>query len=175
MRQSKTERGAQRPSREEIAAFYERYAPRVYRLCMSFMKNTQDAADAMQDTFLRWIEAGNRPRGDTHEIAWLAVTAGNICRDRLRRRKSFPQTDISELADVGRDDDGYRRTELFEAVAALPDKYKTVIFLFYYEDLTTAQISEATGVKPSTVTSLLTRARRLLRKSMNIEGDDLDG
>lgn len=177
MRRQNKERGAQRPSREEAAAFYGLYADRVFKLCMSYLRNTQDAADAMQDTFLRWLEADaeKRPRDETHEIAWLAVTACNICRDRLRRIRRFPAEDISEHQDVGKEDSGFESAELFEAVAALPEKYKTVIYLFYYEDLTTEQIAEAAGMKRSTVTSLLTRARRLLRKSFDIEGDDRNG
>lgn len=174
MRRDKNGREAVPPSREEIAAFYERHADRVFRLCMSYLRNTEDAADAMQDTFLRWLEDPDKPQGSDHEKGWLALTAANLCRDRLRRMKRFPTTNLSKLLNIGENDRAFDSAELFEAVASLPEKYKTVIFLFYYEDMTTEQISEATGIKRSTVTSLLTRGRRLLRKIIDI-GDDDDG
>ena len=170
MRGSQKAQGAQRPSDEEITALYERCAPGVFRLCMSYHKNEQDSADALQETFLRWIEAPVRPLAGKHETAWLIVTAGNICKDMLRRRKNFSGEDMSALDQTVSEERGYADAELFEAICSLDAKYKTVIFLFYYEDMTVAQISEATGIKQSTVTSLLTRARRLLKKAL---GDEL--
>lgn len=171
MRKENKERRVDRPSREETAAFYERYASKVYKICLGFLKEPNDAADAMQDTFLKWLDTENRPQGEAHEIAWLAVTAGNLCRDRLRRRQRFPEAGLDEAYGIGCEEKGFRRTELLDAVFSLPEKYKTVIYLFYYEDMTTAQISEATGIRQKTVTSLLTRGRRLLKKRLETGGD----
>ncbi len=156
---------------EELAAFYERHSPAVFRLCMSYLRNTHDAADAVQDTFLKWLAARPQLENERHEIGWLVMTAGNVCRDILRKRRRHPQESLDAAYGLGSEESGFGRTEVFDAVAALPDKYKNVIFLFYYEDMSTAEISRVTGIRKSTVTSLLTRGRRLLKKAL---GDDDD-
>lgn len=166
------ERGAQRPDTEEITFFYEKHSPAVFRLCMSYLKNVQDSADAVQDTFLKWIDSGIRFKDDSHAVGWLVMTAGNICKDMLRIRKRHPTEALEAANAIGREERAYSDAELFDTICALPDKYKNVIFLFYYEDMTTAQISVVTGIKQSTVTSLLTRARRLLKDKF---GDDDNG
>ena len=164
--------GAQRLTDEVITAFYQKHSLSVYRLCMSYLRDPEDSADAVQETFLRWINCSDRPQGEQHEIGWLVMTAGNICRDMLRHRKRYKRESIESACEIGKEERAFNDRELFDVVCSLPDKYKNVIFLFYYEDMTTAQICEATGMKQSTVTSLLTRARRLLKKAL---GDDING
>ncbi|MBR6101128.1 MAG: sigma-70 family RNA polymerase sigma factor [Ruminococcus sp.] len=165
-------RGAQRLTDTELTAFYEKYSPAVFRLCMSYLKDVHDSADAVQETFLRLLSSGGAFRDSQHEIGWLVMTAGNICKDMLRKRRRHPSEELEAARGIGAEERAYSDTELFDAVCSLPHKYKNVIFLFYYEDMTTAEISAATGMKQSTVTSLLTRARRLLKKAL---GDDLNG
>ena len=158
-----------RPSDSEITAFYSRHSAAVYRLCLSYLKNPEDAADAAQETFLKWLSALPELETPEHEIGWLVLTAGNLCKDMLRRSKRRPREQLEAAYDLGRDEKGFENAEVLEAVMALPGKYKNVVFLFYYEDMSTAQISRVTGIKQSTVTSLLVRARRLLKKAL---GDD---
>ena len=165
-------RGVQRLTREEISAFYEKFSPSVFRLCMSYLRNEQDSADAVHDTFLKWIDSNIGFKDENHAIGWLVLTAGRICKDLLRHRRRFPSEELEAAKAVGEDEKAYSDAEVFDAVCSLPDKYKDVIFLFYYEDMTTSQISSATGMKQSTVTSLLNRARRLLK---NLLGDDDNG
>ena len=158
----------------DIEGVLRRHVKTVYRLCYSYLGSPHDAEDATQAVFMKLVDKPRSFEGSDHEKGWLALTAANLCRDRLRRMKRFPTTNLSKLLNIGENDRAFDSAELFEAVASLPEKYKTVIFLFYYEDMTTEQISEATGIKRSTVTSLLTRGRRLLRKIIDI-GDDDDG
>lgn len=160
-----------RRSRESAAAFYDRHCARVYRVCLSFVRDPDTAADLMQDTFMRWLECKSPPRGDKHEIAWLVMTAGNLCRDYLRRQKRFSIEDISQAYDIVAEDNTRRNGELLEAVRRLPEKYRTAVYLFYYEDMTAEQIAQYTNQRNSTVRSQLTRAREMLRKEL---GDDID-
>ena len=156
---------------EDISGFYQAHYTAVFRLCMSFMKNEQEAADAAEETFLRWLEHSGDPEDKRYGEAWLIVTAGNHCRDLLRRRKRFGTEDISQAYELKAPDTSQRDRELLSAVMALPEKYKTVVFLFYYKDMTVEEISKAAGIRKSTVRSQLSRARQLLRESL---GGDLN-
>ena len=159
-------------SGQSAAAFYDSYCSMVYRVCLSFVRDPHTAADLMQDTFMRWLQTEAPPQGKKHEPAWLVMTAGNICRDYLRRQKRTRHEDITEAHSIAAADTSRRDSEILEAVRRLPDKYKTVIFLFYYEDMTTDEIAQFTDTRSSTVRSQLTRARELLRNEL---GDDFDG
>ena len=156
---------------EDISRFYQAHYPAVFRLCMSFLKNEHEAADAAGETFIRWLEHSGDPDDKRYGEAWLIVTAGNYCRDLLRRQKRFGTEDISAAYELTAPDTSERDRELMEAVMALPEKYKTVVFLFYYKDMTVEQISRAAGIRRSTVRSQLSRARQLLRRSL---GGDFD-
>ena len=101
-----------------------------------------------------------------HEKAWLITCAQNRCRDVLRsarvsRRGEMPD----EVPDERRPYVG----EAFEAVLALPEKYKTCVYLHYYEGYKTAEIAAMTGTPASTVRSHLSEARALLRSMLGKE------
>ena len=147
---------------EGFRELYRKHSPAVYRVCFSFVRNEADALDLMQDTFLRYLETPQKPRGDRHEIAWLVTTAGNLCRNHL---KSFKVSRRDELRETDIVSDGdHAAFELLEAVLRLPDKYKTAVYLYYYEGFDTNEIARLTGAKPSTVRSYLKRARAKLKK-----------
>lgn len=160
-----------RSNRVSAAAFYDKHCARVYRVCMSFVRDPDTAADLMQDTFMRWLECKSPPEGEQHETAWLVMTAGNLCRDHLRRQKRIHHEDISQAHDIAAQDNSRRDSELLEAVRRLPEKYRTAVYLFYYEDMTAEQIAKYTKQRNSTVRSQLTRAREMLRREL---GDDPD-
>ena len=135
----------------------------VYRLCYSFLGSAADAEDATQAVFLKLVNSPRTFEGEEHEKAWLIVAASNHCRDVL---KSAARTRVVAL-----DADGVREPatedhvdEVIEAVLRLPDKYKDVVYLHYYEGYKTDEIARMTGVPPSTVRNRLRDARELLRK-----------
>ena len=157
---------------EEISRFYLAHYPAVYRLCMSFLKSPHEAADAAEETFLKWLEWSGDPGDKRFGEPWLIVTAGNLCRNILKRRRKFPSEDIDTAYSLTAPDTTQRDRELLEAVMALPDKYKTAVFLFYYEDLTVEEISKVTGQRKTTIRSQLTRARQMLRSALG--GDNYE-
>lgn len=158
-------------SGEQIAAFYEKYSLTVYRVCYSFVKNEADASDIMQETFLKWLTCENPPEGEEHETGWLVVTAGNLCKNFLKRRSRVDFDGFAEYEKNGKTDTAHRQNEILDAVMRLPDKYKTVVFLFYYKDYSTDKIARITEQRKSTVRSQLKRAREMLRREL---GDDFD-
>lgn len=148
---------------EEIAKIYDRQYNTVYRICFSFMKNSQDAEDMVQETFLKLITSKKQFASEKHEKAWLIVTASNTCKDELRRWKRrlenimllFQQEAVSQKED----------DRVLEWVMALPVKYRQVIYLYYYEGYSTSEIADIMNCSESTVRNQLLRGRRLLKKS----------
>lgn len=126
----------------DIEAAYAQYAAMVYRVCFSFMKNGHDTEDMVQETFLRLLRCPMRFDGPEHEKYWLIATASNVCRDELRRKRRTERNvdDFHSLAAPPFEVDG-----TLEAVMALPDKLKAVVYMHYYEGWTSGEIAKITG------------------------------
>ena len=146
---------------KEITQIYNRHVDTVYRVCYSFMKNKTDTEDMVQETFLRLLSSGKQFDNERHEKAWLIVTAANLCKDNLKKwwRRVEPLDDYSGLLAAPDGPD----LSLKEAILRLPPKYKTVVYLYYYEDYSTAEIAGILGCPQSTVRSHLLRARKQLQ------------
>ena len=100
---------------------------------------------------------------EAHEKAWLIVTARNLCRDELRRprRRELPLEQASCLYSEDPEPD-----ETMRAISALSDKYRTVLYLYYYEGYGTPQIAKLLHLPDSTVRSHLRRGRSTLKKQL---------
>ena len=146
---------------KEITQIYNRHVDTVYRVCYSFMKNKTDTEDMVQETFLRLLSSGKQFDNERHEKAWLIVTAANLCKDNLKKwwRRVEPLDDYSGLLAAPDGPD----LSVKEAILKLPPKYKTVVYLYYYEDYSTAEIAGILGCPQSTVRSHLLRARKQLQ------------
>jgi RNA polymerase sigma-70 factor (ECF subfamily) len=151
----------------EMAAIYARHKGMLYCVCMTYMKNPADAEDAVQETFFRLIKAGTPFVGAEHEKAWLIRTASNVCKNALQHtwRRRTALSDAESLANT----DDTLSSDVFEAVTALPDKYKAVVYLYYYEGYDSAEIARMLEKPPSTVRNYLHDARGILKKQL---GDD---
>ena len=149
---------------QELAAIYKRQCDTVYRVCMLFFRGRRaDAEDAVQSTFLRLMRNPVRFSGPEHEKAWLAVTASNVCKSMLasawNRRVEIDETAVSGCAANGRD-------ETLPCVMALPDRYKTAVYLFYYEGYSCREIAKAMGKTENSVWGYLHAGRALLRETL---------
>lgn len=148
---------------------YQEHCQTVYRVAFTYMKNSYDAEDAVQETFARLIRSGERFRSREKEKAWLIVTVSNVCKDMLRRhyRSDRALEDYKYLAAPPHEID-----ETMEAILRLPEKYKTAVYLFYYEGYTAREIARMLGEKPNTVSSRIGRARLLLKTMLGGGFDD---
>lgn len=153
---------------ESIEEMIRKYSNMVYRLALSQTKNKADADDVFQEVFMR-LAAHTKPFvNEEHRKAWLIRVTINCSRKLFRSawfRRTVPLSDeVSECHTV-------EVSDVFDAVMALPRKYRTVIHLFYYEDLSILQISQLLSINESTVKSQLFRTRKLLRLKL---GGDFD-
>lgn len=149
---------------EEITEIYYRHVDTVYRICFSYMKNVADTEDMVQETFLKLMTHNQQFQSDSHEKAWLIVTAANTCKDELRRWKRRLEHLGSQSVS---DNNTYEPHDtMLDAILALPAKYKDVVYLHYYEGYHTAEIAQLLHRPESTVRNQLSRARTMLKKHM---------
>ena len=146
----------------------DRYSGMVYRLALAHMKTKHDADDVFQDVFLRYISKPRIFESEEHRKAWIIRVTINRCHSiwSFWFRKSEPLNE--EIVFETKEE-----TDLHEYLVLLPQKYRSVIHLFYYEELSIKQISEILNAKESTVRTWLTRARSILGKKL--EGGSLNG
>jgi RNA polymerase sigma-70 factor (ECF subfamily) len=109
------------------------------------------------------LQQEDPPESAEHLRAWLTVTARNVCRDELRR---FRRKELSLDAAEGTAVLPPVIDETLTAVRNLPEKYRLPIYLFYYEELTTAQIAATLNRRESTVRSDLRRGREKLKQML---------
>ncbi len=147
---------------ERVGILIEKYGDMILRLCYTYHKNMPDAEDSAQDVFLKILEKLPEFNDEVHEKAWMIRVTINTCKSRLRwfslrRASSIDDVDIPVMDKYG-DDRG-----VLEAVMALPERFRTVIHLYYYEEYSTPEIARLTGRPETTVRSDLHRARKRLK------------
>ena len=149
----------------------DRYADLVRRVCMIHLKNHTDTEDIFQTVFLKYVTGTTEFESEEHEKAWFIRVTINACKDLLR---SFFRSRIVSLDDLPEQPDQVPEDhrEVLEAVLALPDKYRDVVYLHYYEGYTAPEIGTILHKNPNTVYTLLTRARDELRKMLG--GEDFE-
>lgn len=159
-------------SEQEASRAIERYGNTVRRLCMMHLKNHADTEDIFQTVFLKYVLSSVSFESDEHEKAWLIRVTINACKDLLKSFFRSRTVSLEQLLDQPAPMPPDHR-EVLEAVLALPQKYRDVVYLHYYEGYTAPEIGKILGKNANTVYTLLTRARQLLRDRLG--GEDLEG
>ena len=149
---------------KEIREIYNRQVETVYRICYSFMKNTSDTEDMVQETFLRLIRSGALFESEEHEKAWLIVTASNLCKDALKSK--WRKTEDITAHTLSASEPPPETNHVLDAVLKLPANQKTAVYMHYYEGYSAEEIASYLSCPPSTVRSRLARARKTLRKEL---------
>ena len=157
--------------RMETQALAEAYRDRLFAAAFQVCKNAADAEDAAQEALLRYHVSEKQFERGEHIRAWLIRVAINCAKNASRsfwRRNTVPLEDYMETLEF---DSGESR-EIFEAVMGLPEKYRLVIHLYYYEDYTVAEIAGILGLTQSNVKVRLNRGRKLLKTTLQEVWDD---
>lgn len=151
--------------REEAARLVEQYSTAVYRLAYARTGNREDAEDITQETFLRLVRAAPAFRDGEHCKAWLLRVAANCAGDLHRspwRRRAVSLEEAGQVAAPEPLEENGMRT----SILALPENYRVVVHLYYYEDLSTAEIARVLGKREGTIRTRLSRARAMLREDL---------
>ncbi len=159
-------------SEQEVNKAVEQYSDTVRRVCMLYLKNYADTEDIFQTVFLKYALSSAVFESEEHEKAWMIRVTINACKDLLRsffRKRTVSLDEVMELPAQAPKD----HREVLEAVLSLPQKYRDVVYLHYFEDYTAPQISRILGKNVNTVYTLLTRSKQMLREKLG--GDGYEG
>ena len=139
----------------------ESYQDMVYRVALHALGSPQDADDAVQEVFLRLFRSKKGCEGEEHLKRWLLRVTVNYCKDVQKSPWRKGRADLEEASLPV-----FEQPEeqgLYEAVMALPEKYRTVLDLFYYEDLSAREIAKIMHLSTTAVTTRLMRGRERLK------------
>ena len=146
---------------------YELYRNNVYAAAFSCVRNAADAADLQQEAFMRLYTCDKEFESDEHIKAWLLRVVVNLSRNHVRDNRRIVLTELTETIPAP---DSTGRQDVLEAVLALPEKYRTPIHLFYYEEYAVREIAEILDMTEGAVKTRLRRGRNLLEKTLGKEG-----
>lgn len=151
--------------KQQIAALYESYGEDVYRLALSWLHNTHDAEDVLQNVFLKLLDKDVTVFSGAQK-AWLLKCTANACKNHLR---SFWQRNTQALDDhitLPANED----RSLWEALGQLKPAYRAVIHLYYYEGYRQDEIAQILGISRTAVQTRMQRARESLKKELETNG-----
>ena len=150
----------------DIDEAVRRYADMVYRLALLNVKNHSDAEDVFQEVFLKLFRYRKCIQSEEHLKVWLIRVTINQCKTMVTSawKRHNVAHDMSDLMDQTEEKEEY--AEVYHMVKSLPDKYRQVIHLYYYEELSVKEIAQILGTKEATVKTRLARARKLLDQKL---------
>ena len=146
-----------------VLELFDHYADMVYRIALSYLRSTQDAEDTVQTIFLKLME--NDIKIITgKERAFLTKVTINHCKNLLnatKRHESIPLDEVEGILFSQTED-----REVFRAVMELPEKYRLVVCLHYFEGYSFREISQSLHIGISAVSMRLYRAKNILKSKI---------
>jgi len=162
---------------EYLTYCVETYGDMVYRLAMTRVKNQHDAEDIVQQVFLKLVKNIDSLKSEDHVKAWLikvTLNEGKSLFSSAWRRHTASLEESGEAEDISVAPQDIKETsDLLKVVMSLPEKYRIVIHLFYYHDLSTDEIAKLLGRSNHTVRSQLSRGREKMRKDLKEVFEDV--
>lgn len=164
---------------DSVEAIIERYSDMVYRIAVAHMQTREDAEDIYQEVFLIYLEKQQTFREEEHRKAWLIRTTLLCCKRAMAsswKHRNVLTEDISAvtMAVYGEECcvsfESKEENEVYIALKSLPVKYRTVLYLFYFEQQSVQQISKALKRRAGTVRMQLTRGREMMRSLLTDDG-----
>ena len=151
----------------------DKYKNPLYAAAFSACGNPQDAEDAVQESFIRYHSSKKEFENEEHIKAWLLRVAINQARDMSRsffRKNSAALEDYMETLEFQSPED----RGLFETVMGLPEKYRVVLHLYYFEDYSVKETAALLSVTEGSVKTRLSRARAMLKEILKEDWADDD-
>lgn len=151
-------------NRQAYADLVRRHSRRVYAVCMGILGDRTDSDDIAQETFVKGFSGIGALRSGESFGPWIAHIARNLCRDHIRvnaRRRELLRENLSDPQPAAED-----FSALHEALAELPEQYRTPLMLFYFDGKSAKKLSEELEISHAGACTRLSRARRELRRIM---------
>ncbi|MBR2562823.1 MAG: sigma-70 family RNA polymerase sigma factor [Eubacterium sp.] len=156
--------------RIETSHLAKTYQDHLFAAAFHICENAADAEDIVQETLLRYHNSRKDFESEEHIRAWLFRVAVNLAKNVRRsfwRHRTVPLEDYMETLTFASPES----ETLFAEVMHLPEKYRIVIHLFYYEDCSVREISRILKISESNVKVRLNRGRKMLKQTL-LEGWD---
>ena len=166
------------PLEEVVVRLMDTYGEDVYKLAFLYMRNQQSAEDVHQEVFYKVMKSYHKFKHESSEKTWLFRITINTCKDMLKqswfRRVSI--FDSEEKFQKGYElpvnmEEKETNQGLYELILKMPSRYREVILLYYYEDLTYEEVANILHIPQGTVQSRLSRGRQKLKKMMEESGE----
>ena len=156
---------------KEFREFYDRQVKRVYRLAMVMMGNISDAEDVTQTVFLKAWEKKPDFRDSDHEIAWILTTTRNQCKDIHKSFYRRKRADLENAPEPQVTLETQMDSEIWEALQSLAEKYRMVLYLYYYEGYSVRELSVILGRRESTLQTQLATGRKQMKSLLELKGE----
>ncbi len=156
--------------REKLETYITENINKIYRLAFSYVKNEHDAEDIINESVRRALDGIEQLRNDEFLGTWFFRIVINTSNTYLKSRSKLIYLD-EIVEDSLTAEDKYEDTDLYNAVMKLDSKYRIVIILKFYEDMTLERISETLDENISTVKTRLYKALKKLR--LEIDKEDM--
>lgn len=150
-------------SKSLIEAKYDAYSGMLYRLCYLMLGGRNDAEDAVQDTFIRYMKARPDFDNEGHEKAWFIRVATNVCHDRQRfrfRQRAIPLDEAESQAAEPED------STVLKEIMALPAQCKAPLYMHYYEGYSIEEVARILNSSESAIKSRMFRGRQKLKLNL---------
>lgn len=158
-------------TKDYISDLLDKYGDMVLRIAYTYLKNRADAEDIVQDVFLRIIDKKPSFNDENHEKSWLIRATINMCKNKVNMFWNKNKCSIDNVQEFAVSDKYNTDTSVFQAVMALGEKYRVVVYMYYYEGYSTPEIANVIGKNETTIRSLLHRARNKLKDMLKEDYD----
>lgn len=155
----------------QFREFYDRQVKRVYRLAMVLMGNISDAEDVTQTVFLKAWEKKPDFRDADHEIAWILTTTRNQCKDIHKSFYRRKRADLENAPEPQVTLETQMDSEIWEALQSLAEKYRMVLYLYYYEGYSVRELSVILRRRESTLQTQLATGRKQMKSLLESKGE----
>ena len=145
-----------------LTEIIENHSDMVYRIALTRCESVENAEDVFQDVFVKFSEKMPKFENEEHEKAWFIRVAINLTKN---LKKSAWNNKVIEL-DENIVFETKEELDIFKTVCELPQNYKTVIYLLYYEGYKVKEISKILKTKEGTIKTWLSRAREMLKEKL---------
>ena len=158
-------------TKDYISDLLDKYSDMVLRIAYTYLKNRADAEDIVQDVFLRIIDKKPSFNDESHEKSWLIRATINMCKNKVNMFWNKNKCSIDDVQEFAVSDKYNTDTSVFQAVMALGEKYRVMVYMYYYEGYSTPEIADVIGKNETTIRSLLHRARNKLKDMLKEDYD----
>ena len=155
----------------QFREFYDRQVKRVYQLAMVMMGNISDAEDVTQTVFLKAWEKKPDFRDADHEIAWILTTTRNQCKDIHKSFYRRKRADLENAPEPQVTLETQMDSEIWEALQSLAEKYRMVLYLYYYEGYSVRELSVILRRRESTLQTQLATGRKQMKSLLESKGE----